>query len=592
MKVFPYRQLFFVIFLISLLQLNCKKEEFYTSNIDAEENFFIIPGNINPLITRIVNDLKQKNKIKPFVNEFVKGQGYPQWQFAKISIQEHHDQFTAGENGDTLVSIPVVYEGTEYVNAIMSIKINTAIYYKIFNGSQYSNYGFGRDPVPTNPNANDIVAKIMLFEKLMYFPNDTTIIYHIKDNRLFDYWPADTSKPTDFYVALRNVIFTENCDVTLVLVDMVPGGHLEGCPPDQEHCITLVPHYSTITIPGICEFEEQSGGEEGWEDSPPPAGTPGGGYGTTGGGTNGTPPNTLPGMCGQQRSWVLYTFDNTAAAWRNPCTGQLPPILDPDDPDGYNPYIADEVIIDTSITNHYPCLVNIIDTLSDFGNLNQQAQVALHTIFGVNKYIHTIIRIDPSLQSTEADANTSTIKTYTNQSSDTVHYNLTINLNPDLLSNSTKEYIAATITHEAMHGYIQYVFKQYDLGEVDSNYVKSQFPLFWGNLANASTSLQEHNLMANNWVQTIANSLFAFTNNEISTAMKDSIYRSLGWGGLDSTEIFRRQPGVCDILAINTVARNKNINYPFNPNAPASLPPCNNGYSITASSLKLKSPCE
>lgn len=102
MKVFPYRQLFFVIFLISLLQLNCKKEEFYTSNIDAEENFFIIPGNINPLITRIVNDLKQKNKIKPFVNEFVKGQGYPQWQFAKISIQEHHDQFTAGENGDTL----------------------------------------------------------------------------------------------------------------------------------------------------------------------------------------------------------------------------------------------------------------------------------------------------------------------------------------------------------------------------------------------------------------------------------------------------------------------------------------------------------
>ena len=143
-----------------------------------------------------------------------------------------------------------------------------------------------------------------------------------------------------------------------------------------------------------------------------------------------------------------------------------------------------------------------------------------------------------------------------------------------------------------MHGYIQYVFKQYDLGEVDSNYVKSQFPLFWGNLANASTSLQEHNLMANNWVQIIANSLFAFTNNEISTAMKDSIYRSLGWGGLDSTEIFRRQPGVCDILAINTVARNKNINYPFNPNAPASLPPCNNGYSITASSLKLKSPCE
>ena len=104
---------------------------------------------------------------------------------------------------------------------------------------------------------------------------------------------------------------------------------------------------------------------------------------------------------------------------------------------------------------------------------------------------------------------------------------------------------------------------------------------------------KQHFLMANNWVNTIAHTLSSFSIGPRQTAvMRDSIYRSLRWGGLESTDIFNAQPGKCDILAINVIARDRNVNLPFTPTTPQNSTPCTNTYILTSSSLNLRGVCD
>lgn len=58
----------------------------------------------------------------------------------------------------------------------------------------------------------------------------------------------------------------------------------------------------------------------------------------------------------------------------------------------------------------------------------------------------------------------------------------------------------------------------------------------------APVEIQQHNLMALNWVQLISQSLNAFTNNEIDPVKKGIVYDALGWGGLEDTDIFNLRP--------------------------------------------------
>lgn len=71
--------------------------------------------------------------------------------------------------------------------------------------------------------------------------------------------------------------------------------------------------------------------------------------------------------------------------------------------------------------------------------------------------------------------------------------------------------------------------------------------------------------------------------------MRDSIYRSLGWGGLQKSDIFRIHPDKCNIAAINVAAGHKNINFPFTVDSALH---CNQTYTMTAQSLKLRNPCD
>ena len=98
--------------------------------------------------------------------------------------------------------------------------------------------------------------------------------------------------------------------------------------------------------------------------------------------------------------------------------------------------------------------------------------------------------------------------------------------------------------------------------------------------------------MAQNWVKNISDALKSFSNSPGQThTMRDSIYRSLAWGGLDSTDAFENHLGKCNILAINFASVKRQIPRPqaitFR-----RFRQCNGIYDLSAESLKLRNPCD
>ncbi len=150
---------------------------------------------------RTIEDLRKKNEANPFIERFVAKAGYPLWQYARIEkAKSRNNDLARDMELAEILEVPVVPSLAEYVNGILQIKLDIEILYKLLEKSAYESYGFDNDPARATPNANDFVSKIMSYEKEIWQQD----IYQIKDNRLFDHWPAGTAKPASFY--LRSTI--------------------------------------------------------------------------------------------------------------------------------------------------------------------------------------------------------------------------------------------------------------------------------------------------------------------------------------------------------------------------------------------------
>jgi hypothetical protein len=261
----------------------------------------------------------------------------------------------------------------------------------------------------------------------------------------------------------------------------------------------------------------------------------------------------------------------------------------------FDPYIADNVIVDTSITNNFPCVKNIIDTLAKFGNLNQRAQVALHEIFNVGKKIKLTIKLDWSLQGSTMDGYTiaDTIQTQLT-ATEPINFKATIHLNPDMLKTATKEYVAATLLHEATHCYIDFKWGQYKNGNIDSLAFATLFPIVYLRMVNNTfmipTNLQQHNIMAENYFNMMASGIYAIQNDSMSIIMKDSIYKAITWGGHFATNAWRGlNIDTCKIKAINMVARDTTLQPPFILLGSGN---CSDTFNFTYKTFKLQKQCD
>ncbi len=191
----------------------------------------------------------------------------------------------------------------------------------------------------------------------------------------------------------------------------------------------------------------------------------------------------------------------------------------------------------------YPCAKSVLDSAL---NLNDTLSKLLKSIFNVDASVNIKFVDDDRLIGGNTDA-------YTLSSGTPDFFSSTIRMNPFVLTNSSKEYMAATFMHEAIHSYIDYYFNMYLQGVIDSVSFKSKFPIFWilNPTANLNANeLQQHQEMANRYVHLMKQFLARY-----NPDIPDDVAEALAWGGLHKTTLWKTKSDTTSIHNINFYAR-------------------------------------
>jgi hypothetical protein len=335
---------------------------------------------------------------------------------------------------------------------------------------------------------------------------------------------SDTATNRSPLINARTEDYWEWVTVEVCAYEYVPinNGQVVGCEPGPncpQYTEELVCNYFQV----LAHVVTGSGGGSSGGNGGNTGGSGGGGY--NGGGT--------PPVCEAH-----INPDGTVVCdpgWTPTSSGGTNPPYDPNN--------AASIIIDSSISNNYPCLTNLLQTIP---NINKEAQLLLDSTFNVSSYVNLTFAIDPNLGINNNPALTYPTSVQTIYAGGVSYFNDTIFINPYYVNNATKEFMVSVIYHEAIHAYINYQFYRYSVGEIaDSNIIKSQFPIFWNQLSNTYAltgsifPLEHHEQMAQSYVNTIKNLVLPFYNPIASQALKDRVTSSLAWGGLRQTTTWR-----------------------------------------------------
>ncbi len=205
------------------------------------------------------------------------------------------------------------------------------------------------------------------------------------------------------------------------------------------------------------------------------------------------------------------------------CSNETPNSVDEFNYEDYNsswdqlgtiPINPNEDIIDS--LNGYPCAQA---ALREMVGCNAFTKLILKDVFGVDVQTNIKFSVNPNLNDTvvgQARVSNGSM----------VSYMAEIELNPKYL-NGSQDYIASTLIHEAIHSYID--FKRRDLGS-DTTTFSNMFPVYWSFRQNEA----QHNEMANNYVNKMANFLKQFNVN-----LSDETAIALAWGGLGKTALWK-----------------------------------------------------
>ena len=253
-----------LLFIFPLLIFSCKKTDIkQTENV--VERFLKVPANASPQMLRTIEDLRKKNEANPFIETFINRHGYPLWQYAKFTKPKNAPSIYASQLQEELLEVPIVKDMAEYVNGILNVKIDAEILYKVFERNAWETYGFNKAPERTSPSADDVVRKIMEYEKEIWAED----VYKVSDNRLFDYWPADIIKPSSFY--LRSNITVDGITVIYLYEECECNNHGEiedGVEPEDN--INYAPETGLCLVTTIIIDDNPwaGGGGDGWIDFP------------------------------------------------------------------------------------------------------------------------------------------------------------------------------------------------------------------------------------------------------------------------------------------------------------------------------------
>ena len=502
-----------------------------------------------------------KNDKTGFLNEMASRDGFALWNKALTTTSKASAvvSFARDANGsDTIIYIPLIQENANNVNAFILARLNDSIVLSLHRANDYASYGFGTLQDATS-NAEKLAVQFMILDLETFGHKE----FKLLDDRLL----KDATLPAGTLTKDRKVHIEHTASNHQNIGNVQGAGEIEICTytsywecSSQGNCCVS----SGVPL-GSCSFCVDFNC---WKTrttcvkttlSPPVVDLPPGGGGSTGGGGSSSTPPTDSVQC----NLTPLINNGLLPCPRGNTTGWMP-VLQP----VYNPYEANTVILDTSITNNFPCVAKIIDSLANYSNVNALAQTALNEVFNVQKKFHLSFKAMHSWGKNDDDGDTKPDSSTENG----INFYSTIRLNSWVLKNSTQEYIAATIIHESIHAYINFKLNQVNNGILDTITFKNLFPLYWppknyGSSSNPFYSAgnnSQHNAMAANLISIMASPLkIMYPNPNISSSLRDSIYNYLSWGGLQATASYIANPDTLSIKAFNMISRDTSIYAPF-----------------------------
>lgn len=583
-------------FILSISFYACTKLDTRSIEIEPIHNtaevtsrFFTVPPSTNKITQKVISEIKRRNNSKEFVTVFATTIGYPVWDKAIITSQPRKQNtsssFANNSVGnsiiDTSVIIPFVLYESKRVHGFIKACINDSINLSYKLAKDYKGYPKALSNSDTSLTSTKFAGLIMSLEKDVFGYTEFKITDYQnifqKNGNLYSY-----SSP--FLVKVGNESSNLMENMTVCYTVQTP---FCNCARDDGSCDMC---YDPCAWELCLDYDVVTGGGgpiNGGGSGNNGSGNSGGG-GPIGGGIPYDPPPCIPVVVNPS---LLGNNNVLPGGPLLPCpvsggVGWDPPIL--------NPLIATAIILDTSITNNFPCVQRIIDSLNNYMSVNAIAQKALHDVFNINKKINTTLKVDWSLTKDSSDGTTREDVLLSNNNSSNNFY-ATIRLNPWMLKNSTQEYIAATIIHEVFHSYIDYKFYQYRNQIIDSNEYKMLFPLYWpprvGTRILNAGERRQHNIMATNLIGIMAAPLSSINSNpSITSVLRDSINKALSWGGLQETTIWKTKSDTNDIRAINTFARDTSVIAPFQLTSSGS--PFGTIYTNDSHTLHMKKGCQ
>ncbi len=520
------------------------------SDIPAQiaANFFRLQPNTPSFVKKIAEAIRHQNEEREFITKFSKEIGTPNWersvaQFPSTSrYTGRTEEGGGGEEEDTLVFIPID-DGTNQSIAFMGCLVgNDSVTIRLFRGDKYLAYAGERNDL--EELSPELVALQNMVLDYLTIPGSDT--FRINDLDLFKY-PLWRSSNASRFIALdstgghgksSSLSVASGGYIPCVSVQVdeyhdIMGFYPPPTDPDYgfqtTYCVSPSSWVSYIhgLFPVVLPVGGGGGGGSWYDD--PCSQMPGGTCGTQGGG------------------WTTVSYED------NP----------------YNPYMADTIGYTNSLKNTYPCIYNFIkDSLIQSLRPNVLAQLAGASVFEDSIYAHlTFDTSTVATQMTDPSGLTTTNHVFVDGDGFT-HFRATISLNGWFLRNATREYNISTIVHEIMHACFTLRWGQYQQwlqwgppNPIDSNWIKSHYPIYWQNyVVNGVPSGQvyDHEIMAGDYANLFRNIVSQFWNPASPQLLKDSVLKSICYGGLTKTTAWSLLPSqgndTCDMKAIQVCA--------------------------------------
>lgn len=261
------------LFLICVTIFGCRKIDTrdHTNVIPViKRDFFKISTNVDPLVIRLNDEIKRRNNIKEFVNEFAELHGFPVWEKA-LRLNSNVKSLRDGvvQSTDTIIFLPLVIQGESSVSGFIKAIFSDSIYLSYSLDEFYKNYSFSDSTATVL--AEEFAEGIMYLNSTVFGKEKYTIL----DRRLFNTASLDSLEVERIVKIVPDFNRVASICYSTTVYTISANWHCTGCTTNTcDACPACVDYTVTSHIEFNC-YNQDIGGN---------GGSTGGGGGGGGGG--------------------------------------------------------------------------------------------------------------------------------------------------------------------------------------------------------------------------------------------------------------------------------------------------------------------